>query len=245
MLKFGNMVSVALCAAGLIATTGAVLSEDTIAQGASTGWFADLDAGAAFRYGSSSTTTGGAFNSGTAYGVEFDPALRLGGSFGFQYSPALDVFLSYNYIDGATRWKADFGPGADTAFDGRAHSHVVLANARYGHEFSPSTRISALLGAGIAINALSGVVESDAVTGTKVSDIADGSVTSFAARTGLELTHDLSQNVSLKLGAGLDYYGGFKTGTSRLRLGANQPIGAYELQPAWGVTVSAGLTARF
>lgn len=231
------VVGVAIALASASAQADEITKSDT-----EPAWFVGLNSGAAFRFAGSDTTTGGALFSGDVHSIEFDPAFSVGGVVGYRYSPSLAAFLSYDYVDADVEWRARFaGGGNDSAFDGKARSNVILANVRYATQLQPALRLSASLGAGISINQLGDVIENDAVTGAGRAAVDDGTSTGFAARAAVGAEHDLTNAITLQLGASLDYLGGFETGNSRANFGgASEAIGRYELDD----TLSAAITGR-
>lgn len=211
-----------------------------------TGLFADFGAGASFRSATSDTRNGGAFNNGRVEDIDFDTALAVGGRIGYQFSSALGVFLSYDYVGGDARWFASYTGFADRSrFDAQAQSHVVLANLSYTMDMTSATSLSAVAGLGLAVNRLSDIEESSEATGIKFAEVASKTNTGFAAHGGVEVNHALSEAFAVKLGASLDYYGSFKTGDTRTVGTTKQSIGAYELDNAWGATLMARATYRF
>lgn len=217
-----------------------------MADSGQTGWFADFGAGASFRSATSDTKDGGASFSGTVSDVKFDTALTVGGRVGYQFSSALGVFMSYDYVGGDVRWFAAFPRASQrTRFDGDARSHVILANVSYSMDVSTATSISAIAGLGLSVNRLSDIDESPETTRIAYASVEDHTQTGFAARGGVEVSHALSEAFELKLGANLDYYGKFSTGNSRSFGTTTQSIGAYELGNAWGGSLMARATYRF
>ncbi|WP_150522868.1 outer membrane beta-barrel protein [Roseibium sediminis] len=242
------MATKTLVRTGILAAliTAAVAGGTAAAEPAEQGWFADIGAGASFRSATSDTKNGGASFTGTVSDVKFDTALTVGGRVGYQFSSALGVFMSYDYVGGDVRWFAAFPRASQRArFDGEAQSHVILANVSYSMDVSSSTSVSAIAGLGLSINRLSDIDESPETTRVAYATVDSHTQTGFAARGGVEVSHALTEAFELKLGANLDYYGKFRTGDSRQFGTTTQAIGAYELGNAWGGSLMARATYRF
>lgn len=218
----------------------------TIARADETGFFTGLDAGGAFRFGSSHTTHAGADfgGGGTVHDVKFDTAYQLGGNAGYRFSPNLAVFVSYNYIAGDVAWQASFAAGgADSHFDGDAISHVVLANVTYTPWTDQSTSLDMTLGLGASINQLQSVDESN--SGQRFH-LADGTKVSPAARAGIGIRRKVASWLELGANAAVTYYGGYRTGDARTGvIPGRQPIGRYGLDPVWGASVAGSLRMVF
>ena len=192
-----SLLSITGALAVLGASVPGASADDGPASTDEGGWFVEVGAGAAFRFGDSSTKSGGGNMVGVVSDVEFDPAVTVGGGVGYQFSAPLGVFLSYDYIGGDVSWLTTFAPTNITAFNGSAHSHIILANVRYSKEVFESTRISALLGAGGSINQLQDVAESCVIPcppGQFIADVEDGDQASFA---GSQTTGEMKANLAL------------------------------------------------
>ncbi|MGF0537907.1 outer membrane beta-barrel protein [Agrobacterium sp. ES01] len=208
------------------------------------GWFTDINAGAAFISGDSDTTTGGRDGDGIVSKVKFDDEFVVGGRIGYRFSDPLAVFISYDYLGSNVSWAGTF-PGGPAYFDGRAISNIVLANVSYGYNITENTRLNATAGAGVAINQLNDIDEASFKGATPYANLDDGTHTSFAGRAGLELQHNVTESLSLNLGANISYLGSYESGNGRDRSGLYEPINAYELSPIWAATITAGIRLKF
>lgn len=213
------------------------------------GYFLAVEGGGSFRKGTSGTTTGGVGNGGSAHDVSFDTAYVIAGKLGYQPSPTLGIFVSYDRIDGGVQWKVDFPRFAqfNAPFSGNAISDVILANVRYSLSLATATRLNLGAGAGVSFNRLTDIDEVSAVSGRLISHVGEGAETSFAARAAAGIEHDLTSCLSLGVNGSLDYYGDFETASVRTAVpsGIRQPIGSYGLDNVWGGTVTGTATLKF
>lgn len=237
---FRRVFPTALVLASLVTTAQA----QDIAS--ATGLFIDVNVGAAFRSGTSNTTTGGRFHNGTVKDVHFSEAYAVGGQIGYRLSEELAAFVSVNHISGGLNWAAWYSGIGDSRFRSRASSTLILANAAYSYSLSEATALTATAGLGLSINDLSDIFESSTALG-EFAKVGSNTQYDAAARLGLSLSHEIAPSLTLGLDGALTYTGGFSTGHSRSRIDvkATEAIGPYAVQNVWAATVTASLKARF
>lgn len=212
------------------------------------GFFAGLDASVGEAWGSSSTRDGGApiAGGGVVDNVWFGNTVGIGGHVGYRWNPSWSTFLSYQYVHGDVRWDAAFPLfGVASRFAGDASSHLVLANVGYDVPLTETTLLRASAGVGVAFNTLSDVVETDRATSLFLSDVADHTETSPAARLGLGLRYALARNAEIGLDAAVTYVGGFKTGGSRHGNLGTTGITPYEIDSVWATSLGVSVGIRF
>jgi hypothetical protein len=135
--------------------------------------------------------------------------------------------------------------GAASTFGGTAVSNLLMGNLAYDFALSGSTTLRASAGAGLALNALRGVVETDVGTGSFLDNVADHTQVSAAARIGAGIEQKLTANARFGLDASLDYRGGFETGDTRTgNLGVTS-ITPYRIDNVWGADLTASLGVDF
>ncbi|MEP1442483.1 MAG: hypothetical protein ABJK39_05685 [Hyphomicrobiales bacterium] len=247
-----NLLTAALFSSSCF-LTGAAFAEDDVSADVfrTGGFYGAVEAGASFRSGSTNTTNGGsAFGGGgVSRDVEFGSAYSIGGRLGYEVSPKFSYFISYDHIDGDLDFRADFPAIAnfDQRYGGKATTDLVLANVAYSMPILKSSRLKLGLGVGVAFNEFRDIVENAPPPNPFFAIVDDGQTTNFAARVTAGIEHDFNDSLSFTLNAGLDYYGDFETGSSRLNFGAPpaDPIGEYEIENVWGATVSGAFTYRF
>ncbi|MGB6008983.1 outer membrane protein [Castellaniella sp.] len=212
------------------------------------GFFTDVHISAGMTQGSSDTADGGAdfAGGGVVKDVKFQNTAGIGIDAGYQLDPAWSLFLSYQYAHSDVRWNAEFPAiGVASRFSGDALSHTVLANVGYAIPLTSATTLRATAGLGAAFNSFSNVVERDKATSFFLSDVADGTRTSPAARLGIGLRYAVTRNTMVGLDASVTYLGGFRTGETRSgNLGVTR-ITPYEIDDVWRTGLSASVGARF
>lgn len=212
------------------------------------GFFAGLDVSAGMAQGSSDTRDGGAgfAGGGIVDGVKFGNTAGIGGHVGYRLDPSWSVFLSYRYVRGDIRWRAAFPAiGVASRFSGTALNHTVLANVGYEIPLTSATAFQATAGLGVAFNALAGVAETDEATSAFLSDVADHTQASPAARIGLGLRYAATRHATIGLDAALTYVGGFRTGNTRSGNLGVTPITPYDIDGVWRTSLSASAEVRF
>lgn len=200
------------------------------------GFFAGLDLSGGMASGSSKTTDGGASwaGGGVVDNVKFGNAAGIGGHAGYRFAPALSGFISYQYIRGDVSWDAAFLMlGVASDFKGAAISNVIMGNLAYDFALSDTTSIRASAGVGLSFNSLSNVVETDLGTGLFLSDVADHTRISPAARISAGIQHKIAANAVLGLDASVSYMGGFETGNTRSGNLGVTPITPYKIDDVW------------
>lgn len=205
-----------------------------------------LSSGAAFRVGTSYTTDGGASfgKGGVVSDVRFAPAISMGGEIGYRFGPSMSAFVSVDHVEGAAGWMARYAGGILAHFNGRAASDIIMGNVRFTLLASEKTSIDIGVGAGVALNTLRNVTESDA-WGSIYADVHDRTLVKPAARLSVGLQHELAPSVLVGAAAALSYVGGFSTADTRdAGLGA-EPIKPYVLSDVWSASVTASLKVRF
>lgn len=211
-------------------------------------FFAGFDVSGGWASGSSHTTNGGAdFAGGGVVGnVDFGHTLGIGGHIGYRFGSSLSASISYQHIRGDVSWDATF-PLFDvtSGFDGNATSHLILGNLAYDWALSDTTAIRASAGAGLALNSLSGVIETDVGTGLFLADVADHTRTSPAGQIGLGLHHRITPDVTLGLNAAVSYTGGFATGDTRSGNLGITPITPYRISDVWRTSLGASMELAF
>lgn len=220
---------------------GSALAQDS-------GYFAGIDVYGGAAFGSSSTTDGGApgVGGGIVDDVKFGASAGVGGNVGYRFDSGLSTFVSYQYFRSDVSWNATyplFGIGSD--FEGAATSHVLMVNAGYDLALSDAASIRTSAGAGLSLNSLSGIVETEAVTGQFGADLEDGTRISPAAQIGTEFSYKFAPNAVLGLSALVSYTGGFKTGDTRTGNLGVTAINPYEIDGVWRVNLGASLRYQF
>lgn len=212
------------------------------------GFFAGLDLSAGTTFGSSTETDGGAaFAGGGVVGnIDFGWTEGLGGHVGYRFTPALSALVSYQYMTGDLGWTAAFPAiGEASAFKGAAVSNLLMGNLAYDFALSDSTVLRTSAGAGLALNALRGVVETDVASGSFLDNVADHTRISPAARVGAGIEQQLGPDARLALNASLNYRGAFETGETRTGNAGVTSITPYRIDNVWGADLSASLDFDF
>lgn len=201
--------------------------------------------------GTSSTRNGGGNpplfqGDGIVSKVRFDDTVGVGAQVGYRLHPRWSVALSYQYIRGDIRWRADY-PAFQVAsdFDGTATSNVILATLGYAHPLSDATSLTLRGGLGASYNRLSGVQEFDIGTGLFLADLAGRTQASTAALVGLGIEHQLTRSIAIGLEATATYNGGFQTGITRRGNLGTTGINRYELDDVWRGNLAASLKFSF
>jgi hypothetical protein len=212
------------------------------------GFFAASDISGGVARGSSSTTDGGApvAGGGVVENVEFGETAGIGVQVGYRFRSPLSAYISYRYTRGDVSWDANFPLFAVvSAFDGTAISHEVMANIAYDFAISDATSLRTSAGLGLSFNELSDMVEKDVATGIFLSDLADHTETSPAARIGAGIQHRFGENIVLGLNVSVAYSGGFETGDTRSgNLGVTS-ITPYKIDDVWRADLGASMRFRF
>lgn len=206
------------------------------------GVIAGLDIGLGTARGSSKTTDGGApfAGGGIAGDVEFGTATAIGGHIGYRVDPALSLTLSYRHVRGDIRWSADFPQiGAMSRFEGAAISNVILGNVAYTLPISRAVGVDLGAGAGLTINRLSRVNETDGSTGIFLSQVASRSKIYPAARVAAGMHYWIMPGAALGVDAAFGYAGGFVTGSTRSGNLGITAINPYRIGNVWRADIGA------
>lgn len=212
-----------------------------------TGFFAGVDVTGGMASGSSSTTDGGAAigGGGVVDNVDFGETFGVGGHIGYRFSPALSAFISYQHVRGDVSWDANFAKGGISGYEGTAISNAVMGNLAYDLALSDATMLRATAGLGLSFNTLSGVVETDKLSGAFLTDVADHTRISPAAQIGAGIEHKFTPNLALGLNASVGYSGGFETGDTRSGNAGITPITPYKIDDVWRASLGASLRMEF
>lgn len=232
----------------LLLTTIAVLLLPASTLAEDTSFFAGLDLSGGWAFGSSSTTNGGAAfaGGGVVDNVTFGQTTGIAGRLGYRFDPSLSTFISYTHLRGSVGWDAAFPLfGVASNFRGDAISNLVMGNLAYDWALSDTTTLHASAGLGIAVNSLSGVVESDEGTGLFLADVADHAHISPTAEIGAGIQHKIAPNAALGLHAAVSYAGGFETGDTRSGNLGVTPITPYRIDHVWRANLGASLRFDF
>lgn len=227
---------------------GALLFFPVSAQAEDANFFAGLDVSGGWASGSSHTTNGGAaFAGGGVVGdVKFGHTVGIGGHAGYSFDTSFSAFIGYQHIAGDVSWDANFPLyGVISDFDGNAISNLITANLGYDWAFSDALAIGVSAGGGLSLNSLSKVVETDRGTGLFLSDVANHTRTSPAARIGLEIQYKVTTNIALGLNAAESYVGGFETGNTRSGNLGITSITPYRLDDVWRTNLGASVKFEF
>lgn len=143
-------------------------------------------------------------------------------------------------------WEATFPAiGEASDFAGTAVSDLLLGNLAYEYALSGATTVRLSAGAGVSLNSLSGVVETDVGTGLFLDDVADHTEVSPAAQIGAGIQQKIAPNAVLGLNVSLGYAGGFETGNTRTgNLGVTD-INPYKIDDVWRTDLTASLGIAF
>jgi hypothetical protein len=247
LLRFiTNVISVrnqAMRLASTILCSFLIIGSPTYTFAANEGWFASINGGTEFRFGSTSVKNAGAHYTGIMHKVKFDPSYVVEGIVGYESSSPLSTYLSISLSEGDINWLTNFS-GTDSEFTGSARSVTLLANLGYNHAISERLTLQTTLGAGFAINQLSTVEES--LIGGATYAYVDGNTTNgLAARAGLNLIYNIDDTLSLTLSTNANYTGAFQSGKTRNFSGVQEAIGRYKIDDSWNTTFSGGIRWKF
>lgn len=218
------------------------------AQAGERNLFAGLDLSIGTASGSSDTTDGGApfAGGGVVSDVNFGTTTGIGGHVGYKLDSATSLSVGYRHVRGDIDWRADFPLyGVASDFEGSAVSDTIMAKLAYERLLSSAVAVRAAAGAGISINRLSGLVETDEATGVFLSDVAGHSRTSPAAEVGAGLRYRILPNAVLGLDASFAYTGGFATGDTRSGNLGITDINPYRIDDVWRTNFGASISLAF
>lgn len=230
--------SVVLFAAACLAASSA----------AAEGFFAGLDISGGTAFGKADGKDGGAPWAGGSEvtGLRFGPAIGVGGYAGYRINSAFALSASYQHLRGSIGWEAEFPRfGVTSIYAGTAATDLILGHASYHIPLGNRSAVELKAGAGLAINTLSSVAETDKGTGIFLADVENGSRTNAAGQLGVGLSHHFTSKVALGLSATASYVGGFETGDSRSGNLGVTPIVPYRIDDVWRINLGGTLRVRF
>lgn len=215
-----------------------------------TGFFVGGGVFAEKAFGSSSTINGGALwgGGGIVDNVRFGTGAGGGLQAGYRFDDARSVFVSYDYSRSDVDWDAAFpalGPGVKSRFDGTAVSNALMGNFAYDFALSDATKLQTSVGAGLSLNTLLNVRESDFSNGGFISNLENHTQISPVAQLGASLTHHITPGITLSLNASASYTRGFETGNSRSDNVVTTDITPYEIENIWRTKVGTALRFAF
>ena len=215
-----------------------------------TGFFVGGGAFAEKAFGSSSTTNAGASwgGGGIVDNVRFGTGVGGGLHAGYRFDDARSIFMSYDYSRSDISWEAAFpalGPNTKSRFDGTAVSNALMGNFAYDYALSDATTLQTSVGAGLSLNTLLNVRESDFSSGGFTSNLENHTQISPVAQVGASLTHHITPGITLSLNASASYTRGFETGNSRSDNVVTTGITPYEIENIWRTKVGASLRFAF
>lgn len=238
-----------LLSAALSAALPAMLPGPALAE---TGpFFYGLEAVGGVARGRSNTTNGGGLPplfgaDGIVESVRFGTVFGIGGHVGYRFDSTWSAVVSYRHVRGDVGWTAYYPSfGLSSAFDGDARSHAIIGSIVRDQPLSETSVMTLRAGLGVSFNRLSGIVETDPLTGDFISNLASHTRASPAAEIGLGFRHSLTPNATLGLDASVAYAGRFRTGDTRSGNLGVTPINPYTISNVWRGTLGASLNFTF